>query len=310
MLASSRENRFGSRGQRSVFLRSVRRGFTLIELLVVLCIVSVLMAALIPTLGKVRRQARAIVGVGNLRQITAAVDFFASDNASRYPPSVATIGFGQDWNWQPPTMLTAYLKRAPSLQRSVSAYLHTYLDDASVMFCPNAPLDYKYRQEAWDAGEEWDNPDTPAHPDALFGTYCFYWNYTGYLGTREGLFRGPSGPARRGKEGRIVVSDSLSYDHWSSAGAYGSCERFAQAQVTEGTALSSAYWSQPGWGIPDELRQLKIKLHAGYTDGHVESYRPADTRPMRVIKDRETSEPYTSGVGGQGIFYLPRVGLR
>jgi len=267
------------------------------------------MAALLPTLGKVRRRARALASVANLHQITTVGDCFACDNDGRYPPSVATIGFGDNWNWQPPTVLTGYLKRTPALRRSMSAYLHPYIPDASVMFCPSAPLKYKYQQEAWDAGENWDNPDTPSRPDALVGVYCFYWNYVGYLGDRQELFRGPSGPAKARREGRIVVSDYFGYDHWRSPNAYGSCEKLPDSQITEGYMISSAYWSQPAHGTPEERDSLGTKLRAGYTDGHVESYTPADTVPMRVILNRETGQPYPTGTGGQGIFYLPRIGL-
>lgn len=292
-------------------LRGLRHGFTLVELLVVLCIISVLMAALIPTLGKVRRQARAIAGIGNLRQITAVADCFAGDNADRYPPSVATVGLEDTWNWQEPTMLTGYLKRTPSVRRSMSAYLRAYVPDASTMFCPSAPLRYKYLQEMWDAGDNWDNPDTEATPDAMIGTYCFYWNYIGYLGEERGLFRGPSGPVRGYRESRIVVTDYFGYDHWRRLNAYGSCEKFAEADVTEGTPISSAYWSRArgGAGTPPDWSALRVRLHAGYVDGHVESYHPSEAVPMAVIRDRQSREPYPHGTG-PGIFYLPRVGLR
>ncbi len=291
-------------------LRSVRRrGLTLVELLVVLGIVSMLMGLLLPTLGKVRRQARSVVGMRRLREITTAVNGYAADNTEWYPPSVATIGIQDSWNWQAPNMLTGYLERAPGVSRSVSAYLRTYITDADILFCPNAPLKYRYLQEAWDAGENWDHPETPAVPDALFGTYCLYWNYTGYLGQDRPVFRGPSGPSRGYRESSLVVSDYFGYDHWRSPLTYGSCEPFDGAEIVEGTSISSAFWSTPGNGTLAELQRLEIRLHAGHVDGHVESYRPASTRAMHVIKKPETNEPYEPGVG-PGVFYLPRVGLR
>ncbi|MBN2131872.1 MAG: type II secretion system protein [Sedimentisphaerales bacterium] len=311
MRAATRENRFGWRDGKTTPLRRGPPGFTLVELLVVLGIISVLMATLLPALTQVRRQARSIVSVENQRQITAAVNCFASDGDGRYPPSVATIGFGDDWNWQEPTMLTGYLKRSPSTHRAMSSYLRAYIEDASVMFCPNAPLRYKYLQRAWQAGEDWDNPDTEATPDALMGAYCFYWNYIGTLGERRGLFRGPSGPVRASRESKIAVTDYFGYDHWRSLNAYGSCERFREAEITEGTGISSAYWSRPRGspGTPPDWDRLRVKLHAGYIDGHVEAYFPSDTVPMAVICDTELNEPYTRGMG-PGTFYLPRTGLR
>lgn len=220
------------------------------------------MALLLPALGNVRRQARTLIGMHNMREITAAANIFASDNGDAYPPSVATLGVDDSWSWQAPNMLMGYLQRAPGVHRSVSAYLRTYIGDADVVFCPNAPLKYPHLQEAWDAGDEWDHPDTPAVPDAVFGTYCLYWNYVGYLGEDKGLFRGPTSPGRGRQESSIVVTDYFGYDHWRSPLAYGSCEPIEQAVVTGGTAVSSAFWSRTGGGAFEELRNFKIKLNA------------------------------------------------
>ena len=287
----------------------VTSGFTLVELLVVLGIVSVVTALLLPALGGVRRQARTLVSVHNMREIVAAADTFASDGDGKYPLSVAIIGTEDNWNWQAPNMLTGYLKRTPSAHRSVGAYLRPYIDDANVLFCPNAPIRYRYLQEVWDAGDDWNHPDTDAMPDPMFGTYCLYWNYVGYRGEGQSLFRGPAGPGRGRRESTVLISDYLGYDHWRSPQTFGSCEVFREATVVDGTTFSSAFWSSPGDGTLVELQTFDVKLHAGYADGHVESYAPAETQPMEVILHPETGEPYEPGTGA-GTFYLPRAGLR
>jgi hypothetical protein len=274
-------------------------------------IISILMATLIPALGKVRQQARRLVGLGNMREIVTAVNCFADDNHGRYPASIATIGSGDNWNWQEPTYLTAYFKRSKAMPRSVSGYLHDYIPDAATMVCPSAPWKYKYLQEAWDAGETWINPDIGATPSPMVGTYCLYWNYIGYLSEEKGLFRGPSGPARGAREGRILVSDYVGYNHFRSPDSYGSCEQFRNAVATEGSDVSSSYWSRPGEPTCDEVASWDVKPNAGYTDGHAESFSPADAVPMRVIRVRETDQPYEDNMSmSPGIFYLPRAGLR
>lgn len=146
-------------------------GFTLVELLVVISIISVLMGILLPALGKVRRQAKTLIGVNNQRQIVLGINCFAMDNDDSYPESVATMRFGGLWWWQEPMMMTACNPRASQTHPSMSAYLHSYIEDASTMFCPSAPRKYEYLQQAWDAGDEWSNPDTPPPTAARFSLW-------------------------------------------------------------------------------------------------------------------------------------------
>ncbi|TKJ36040.1 MAG: hypothetical protein CEE38_13625 [Planctomycetes bacterium B3_Pla] len=280
------------------------RGFTLIELLVVISITSVLMAVLVPSLNRARRQARTMQGMNNQKQITSALNLFASDHDERYPESVATIGVDRSWTWSDPTKLTGDKSRSPRLHRAMSEYLRSYIPNADNMYCPNAPHKYKYLQQAWDAGDEWDNPETAPSTDRVGGTYCFYWNYRGYLGGRRVVFRGPYGPASGGRYSKLLVTDYFGYNHWRTPGSYGSCEPFRGAGVTPETWLLSAYWSRvnPAENSPE------FRLRAGYTDGHVETYSASDVVPMKVSRPPDGSVPFPDGVG-PGTFFLPRNAL-
>ena len=62
-----------------------KQGFTLIELLVVIAIIALLMAILLPALGRVRRQARAVVCQSNLRQWGKALSLYLQDNQGHLP---------------------------------------------------------------------------------------------------------------------------------------------------------------------------------------------------------------------------------
>ena len=204
-----------------------------------------------------------------------------------------------------------------SQHRAISAFLHSYIEDASTMFCPSAPRKYEYLQQAWDDGDDWNNPETSYPADLVVGTYCFYWNYTGFVGDDEPPFRGPRNPAGGRRESKLLVSDYFGFGHWrnenayDSTEAYGSCEKFNRAGITPGTPVSSAFWSLPKSGSNFSLDTLKIKLHAGYTDGHVESYSPLQVVQMEVSFTPDGTAPYPPWYRtNPGIFYLPRNGLR
>ncbi|MHC4355476.1 MAG: type II secretion system protein [Planctomycetota bacterium] len=287
-------------------------GFTLVELLVVVAVISIVMGILLPALGEARRQARALVGMSNQRQIVIGVSEYAFDHDESYPESMATLTFGRySWGWQEPTMITACEPRPLQAHRSTSFYLHKYIEDASVMFCPSVPKKYKYLQKAWDDGDDWDNPETTFTSDPVYGSYCFYWNYVGFLGYDEPPFRGPRNSLGGRGQSRLIVSDYFGYDHHRSPGAYGSCEKLKGGSITPGTEVSSAYWSRIGSNGNIGSNTLDVKLRAGYVDGHVESFKASEAVPMKVSTTSDGSVPYSNGVGiGPGDFYLPRSGLR
>lgn len=68
----------------TVFSGRIRHAFTLIELLVVISIISVLMAILLPILGKARRLTRRTICRAHLRQINIAWYAYLHDNDGRF----------------------------------------------------------------------------------------------------------------------------------------------------------------------------------------------------------------------------------
>ena len=297
--------KIGFCGKKDVGEAGRRGGFTLIEVLVVISIISILIGILLPVVGRARRQARNIIGMINQREIINALNSFAFDNEERYPESVATIGvIDIHWHWHEPIKMTGNESLSPQQHRAMSEYLGGYIGEATTMYCPNAPRKYKYLQEAWEAGDEWDNPDTAPVRDPVSGTYCSWWNYVGWLGEDEPLFRGPTGPVTGRGASKLLVTCYFGYGHWRSPESFGSCQRFKGAGVTPETYVSSAYWSQRG---SSEGEKPDVKLTAGYIDGHVESFSSLETVPLRVSKTADGRVPYPDGIGS-GIFYVPKNG--
>lgn len=69
--------------------------FTLIELLVVIAVIAVLMAILLPTLQRVRRQAKGMICQAHLRQWGVVLAAYAEDHRGRFPSTIK----GADGVW-------------------------------------------------------------------------------------------------------------------------------------------------------------------------------------------------------------------
>jgi prepilin-type N-terminal cleavage/methylation domain-containing protein len=122
-----------------------QRGFTLVELLVVIAIIALLMSILMPTLAKVRKQAKSVLCQSNLKQWAAVSSMYAGDNDGYF----AGLGAG-DWTmtgtggwWMNP--LRPYYKE-PKLKLCPMA-TKPYLDGGQIPFGAWTVPDYFY--EIW-----------------------------------------------------------------------------------------------------------------------------------------------------------------
>jgi len=110
------------------------KGFTLIELLVVISIIALLLAILLPALGRAKKQAQATRCLANLKQIGLAMHAYASDYDYLLPraelrPGVA-IYTGIDMRW--PVLFMPYVG---GLSDDVEDYYELKIYD-----CPSYPL--------------------------------------------------------------------------------------------------------------------------------------------------------------------------
>ena len=99
---------------------NVQRGFTLIELLVVIAIISILASMLFPAFSRAREQARKVVCISNLRQISLGVMQYTQDYDEGFP-----VGYPF---WEP--------SKPPRSQLLVGV-LDPYIKSDQIWSCPS-----------------------------------------------------------------------------------------------------------------------------------------------------------------------------
>jgi prepilin-type N-terminal cleavage/methylation domain-containing protein len=272
------------------------RAFTLIELLVVIAIIGLLLGIMVPALAKVRVKAGYMLGQNNQKQVVTGLFGFSADNRGRYPESVAVEPYVNSWRWIEPTVMTSFFPKYPGDPRSVSYYLKSYLEDGRIFHCPNAPKISRYFTAAWDAGENWKNPQVPAWNGSMSGTYCFWWGYVGYLSPGR-YFRGPTKDGGLSGQSRLLITDYFGYENANNSQTYLCAQKF-----DGGCRTDEYYYTTRYWGDNDKP---SVKLLAGFADGHVEYYTSQEVIGVQPIYNIQTGEPYPDQFK-KGIFYIPQ----
>ena len=107
------------------------RAFTLVELLVVVGIIAVLIAILMPALGRARESARRVNCMSNLRQLTTAWLAYAQANKGRLVPAENNADSWAD--------------SGNTDDAVVAGLLYPWVPDARVYRCPNDPVQVNQR---------------------------------------------------------------------------------------------------------------------------------------------------------------------
>jgi prepilin-type N-terminal cleavage/methylation domain-containing protein/prepilin-type processing-associated H-X9-DG protein len=293
-----------------------RRGFTLVELLTTASVLLLLIGITLPALVAVRRYGRRVVGIHNQREIVFAVTLYACDNDDDFPSSVALCrsADAQTYRWQDPRKVKTTEPLATMPHNSMAGYLAEYAKNADIFQCPSSPAPHTYWQQAWEQADQWHHPELEDADaaDPLFGSYCFFWNYVAYLEGPLGPFVGPRSQLPRADESNLLVCDYFGYDDWRNRGAFGSCEPFKHDEIVAEFEWHSSYWSYRNHNVADDPRTLATKLNAGYVDGHVAGYTPAQASSIRVSETPDGQEPYSESdpLRNPGCFFIPTQATR
>jgi prepilin-type N-terminal cleavage/methylation domain-containing protein/prepilin-type processing-associated H-X9-DG protein len=135
-----------------------RRGFTLVELLVVVAIIAMLLAILLPALGRAQDAAKVVACGANLRQIGIAEYAYANENDGWVAPS--NYGTGSPFNWCGPATIWVYAYDRNIWIGMGILYEQGYLGGGKVFYdpgCKNENFKYDNPQTGFRGGKPADS---------------------------------------------------------------------------------------------------------------------------------------------------------
>jgi prepilin-type N-terminal cleavage/methylation domain-containing protein len=144
----------------------LKTAFTLVELLVVIAIIAVVIAMLLPALGKAREQARVLTCQSNIRQIGVIFNIYVHDHKGVLP-FCSDMGNNYTWNFRMRKYFPPAPQQGPPLPGWPASLPITVL-------CPAAPTD-RVAFSPWDPGwKQGQSIYKACFVGGLQGGYCDY----------------------------------------------------------------------------------------------------------------------------------------
>jgi prepilin-type N-terminal cleavage/methylation domain-containing protein len=257
---------------------SRKKGFTLVELLVVIAIIALLMAILLPALGRARASARRVVCANRIRQTMIAVMAYADFNKDTLPKGamgapMSSIIKGRGWsqpNW---------------LWDTDYDYIAKYLKDTRIMMCTDLPgyikngIDYMGVHfhgvpyiPNWLTGS-WTGHTYLLGYGYMAGHYSNFWaDPTGYTDPSGAKAEPWFSPSRVTDKGNLpLVIDIVSYDEGESIFVAHAGSGPREIDNSPSTTLSIQQQAPAGG------------LNVGTMDGAVQWKGIKDTKPHMVL---------------------------
>jgi len=147
-----------------------KKGFTLIELLVVISIIALLLSILMPSLQKVKQQARILVCKSNLHQLGVANVSYAADNNDWFPGQTNVRSNPMQLQSDVPWALgdgNELTNRCRGMWATYIGYEPRYGSDS--FYCPSSLV--RRTEQTWLPDNDW----------AVLG-YTYFGNYKGASG--------------------------------------------------------------------------------------------------------------------------------
>ena len=142
--------------------RARRCAFTLVELLVVIGIIAVLVAILLPTLGKARTAADRTVCLSNIQQTAQALYIYGAQFKGAIPPADRKSNAGTSYTvWRSSGDTPTYIQEFTAEGWVGPGYLFftRILKNPKVMYCPSMQISYGRFPFIYDQ-KQWDNPSS------------------------------------------------------------------------------------------------------------------------------------------------------